>query len=580
VAAPSWTADEPPASGWTAVQLPDVWTHRWPRFDGVTWYRLRWHEDGPIVPRGLYLRDLSLAGVISLNGVELARDAHLQEPLSRSWNLPRYFRLDEPLLRPGQNELLVRVSGLANFQPGLGAISLGPPDQLRAQYARDNLVRRSLQWVGIGITAMMAVLYGMLWLLRRSEVSYGWFCLFCLLWLPFSSNYVALSAWPFDSTDIYQRVNHMLMLASLGAFFMFALHFCERNAEWLRLLAGAPLAAFVLALAIAPDDALVNVRNATVLLGVAVYLAACVLIVHDAFTRRRAEALVLAVALALTVAAAIHDVLVFLQWLPGNNYYAALSSAATVIGISFALTWRLVRGLQLVENFNQELRQRVNEASERLAQTLRHQHDAELVQTRLTERLNLVRDLHDGLGMTLNSHISALQAHRGQQSPDALWALREVSDDLRLIIESSAFDDTDELAERIVPLRHRCTRVLEAAGIECHWQFERLAGCRMGARRGLDFLRVLQEALTNVLKHSGATQVDVRIAHSGSDLRLSVHDNGRGLDTDEAARGTGAGMGLTSIRARAARLGGWVEIRSRAGSTVLELCCPATVESA
>jgi len=131
-----------------------------------------------------------------------------------------------------------------------------------------------------------------------------------------------------------------------------------------------------------------------------------------------------------------------------------------------------------------------------------------------------------------------------------------------------------------VPLRHRCTRVLEAAGIECHWQFERLAGCRMGARRGLDFLRVLQEALTNVLKHSGATQVDVRIAHSGSDLRLSVHDNGRGLDTDEAARGTGAGMGLASIRARAARLGGWVEIRSRAGSTVLELCCPATVESA
>jgi len=577
--AASWTDAAPPLDGWVAVQLPDLWTTRWPTHDGVTWYRLRWREPGALQPRGLFLRDMTLAGVISVNGVELARDAGLVEPLSRSWNVPRYFRLDAPVLRPGRNELLVRVSGLTNFQPGLGAVALGEPEAIHADFLRDNLVRRSLQWVSIGITAMMAVLYGMLWLMRRSEVSYGWFCLFCLLWLPFSTNYVALSPWPFDSTDIYQRVNHILLLASIGAFFMFALHFCNRNVEWLRLLAGAPLAAFVLALAVVPANALIDVRNATVIMVVGVYLCACAMIVHDAFTKRRAEAAVLALALAFTVVMAIHDTLVFLQWLPGHNYYAALASAATVIGISFALTWRLVRGLRLVEHFNQELSRRVNDAGERLAHTLRQQHDAELVQTRLTERLNLVRDLNDGLGMTLNAHINALQARPGEAGPDALSALQEVNDDLRLIIESSAFDDSDELADRILPLRHRCTRLLEAAGIECHWQFERLADCRLGTRRGLDFLRVLQEALTNVLKHSGATQVDVRIAQVGHDLRLSVRDNGRGLPREDGAAAS-AGMGLASMHARAARLGGSLEMRSRGGNTVLELSCPVSVETA
>nr|WP_301334521.1 ATP-binding protein [Variovorax dokdonensis] len=493
------------------------------------------------------------------------------------------------MLREGNNELLVRVSGLANFQPGLGKVTIGPPDLLHAEAERDHLVRRSLQWVSIGITAMMAVLFGMLWLLRPSEITYGWFSLFCLLWLPFSYNYVALSAWPFASTDTFQRVNHVFLLASLGAFFMFALHFCQRSAEWLRFLAGAPLAAFALALLIAPENVLVDVRNATVLGGMTVYSIACVLILHDALVHRRPEAVVLAGALALTVGTGIHDTLVFLEFLPGNNYYASLASAATVVGISFALTWRLVRGLRMVENFNQELRARVEEASARLAQTLRRQHEVELVQTRLAERLNLVRDLHDGLGMTLTGHISALQKgaqigtdrSRGEPGAEALWALREVNDDLRLIIESSAFDDTDELSERIVPLRHRCTRLLEAAGIECRWQVERLTDCRMDARRGLDFLRLLQEALTNVLRHSHATQVNVRIALAGQQLVLSVHDNGRGIDAGLGdGSGTPRGMGLSNMRARAQRLDGQLDIHSTPGSTLLELRCPTTLERA
>lgn len=571
-----WNASAPPTDGWTPVGLPDAWAARWPGFDGVVWYRLRWSGGSGATqppPLGLLVEYVNMAGAAYLNGSLIGRDASLVEPLSRSWNLPRFWVLDAPLLRPDSNELLIRVSGLSAYQPGLGAVTLGAPEALRPAYRESLLIRRTLPLLGIGLTLVMGVMYGMLWLLRRSELSYGWFSLFSLLWVLYSYNYVAFDTWPFAGTDAFQRANHMALLASIACFFMFALHFCELaragTQRAVLLVGGAGLAT----LSAMPPPWLEAARDTTVLVVLFGYFASCAIIARHAFVSRRLEVAVLAVCLLLPVAAGVHDTLIFLEWLPGTRYYVSLSSSATLVGISFALTWRMVRGMRLVEHFNAELRQRVDEATRRLAEGLKRQHAAELVQTRLTERLSLVRDLHDGLGMTLSSHIHTL-GNRADGGEDgvALWALKEVNDDLRLIIESSAFDDTDELADRLVPLRHRSTRLLEAAGIECRWQLQGLQGCRLGGKRDLDFLRVLQEALANVLKHSGATQVEVRIETAAEQVRLAIHDNGRGFAGD-ASSPSSAGMGLQNMRARAARLGGTLEIRTGASGTLLELRC-------
>ncbi|MDM0076863.1 7TM diverse intracellular signaling domain-containing protein [Variovorax sp. J2P1-59] len=571
-----WNATSPPSGGWTTVTLPDNWATRWPGFDGVVWYRLRWTEAADVSqvqPLGLMVEYVNMAGAMYLNGSLIGRDTHLAEPLSRSWNMPRHWLLDAPLLRPGTNELLVRVSGMSAYQPGLGAVSRGEPALVKSTFRQINVMQRTLQLVGIGLTLVMGIVYGMLWLLRRAEVSYGWFSLFSLLWVLFSYNFVAVEAWPFASTDAFQRANHVTLLASLTSFFLFALHFCDlagRRLQWSILAVGG---ACIATLILAPQALQEPVRSATVLGTLAIYLGGCALIVRHAFRSRRMEVAVLALCLMLPVVAAAHDTLVFLQWLPGNRYYAPLSASATLLGISFALTWRMVKGLRLVENFNAELRQRVDEATRRLADGLSRQHAAELVQTRLTERLSLVRDLHDGLGMTLSSHIHTLGNREGEVDGVALWALKEVNDDLRLIIESSAFDDTDELAERLVPVRHRSTRLLEAANIECHWSLEGLETCQLTGKRGLDFLRVLQEALANVLKHSCATRVDIRIDARQGQLALSIRDNGQGFAPDAASRSS-AGMGLKNMHARAARLGGTLDIRSGTSGTTMELRCP------
>jgi signal transduction histidine kinase len=85
--------------------------------------------------------------------------------------------------------------------------------------------------------------------------------------------------------------------------------------------------------------------------------------------------------------------------------------------------------------------------------------------------------------------------------------------------------------------------------------------------------RTAQEALTNVGKHAGATQVVVDLAISGGVLSLEVSDNGRGLASADLAKASS--FGIRGLRERAATVGGWIDLSSRGGEgTTLILSVP------
>jgi signal transduction histidine kinase len=77
---------------------------------------------------------------------------------------------------------------------------------------------------------------------------------------------------------------------------------------------------------------------------------------------------------------------------------------------------------------------------------------------------------------------------------------------------------------------------------------------------GTEILRMLQEALTNARRHSGAGNVEVRLSEDGNELVVEVDDDGRGFEP-----GIRPGVGFTSMRERAALLGGYLEIDSHVG---------------
>ena len=569
--AAGWDDDAPPQDGWTAVTLPDSWSARWPSFDGVAWYRLRWDE--PERPRatGLLLSYLSMAGAVFLNGVPIDRDASLVEPLTRAWNTPRSWYLAPPLLRPGTNTLLIRVSGFAAYQPGLGTLTLGAPAAVQALYRHERLMRHDLKILGMAVTTAVACLFATLWVLRRRESAYGWFAKMCVLWLLFSLNEVVTSPWPFRSTHGWQAFSTSMLLGFGSTFVVFVLRFCGLRAPRLTAALLALAAAGMADLALAAPPALGAHRDVWVMAAGLLILAGCAFLLAYSLPRRNRRQRALAPFAVVVAVAAMHDLLVFFDIFDSNIYYSTLASYALLFGMATVLALRFVTNLQRIEHFNEELIAQVSAARAELGATLAQQHHLELAHARVRERVELVSDLHDGLGGMLVGSIATLE-----HSPDALAApqllamLKSLRDDLRLIIDATGgAGDARTFGELLVPLRHRIGQSLDASGIACHWRLSGLERLELPASQRLDVLRFLQEALTNVLKHSGARRVDVAIAHAGGWLDIEVRDDGHGFVAEAAP--PGGGKGLPSLHARAARLGGALQLAATPEGTRVAL---------
>lgn len=564
-----WDAPAPPLTGWTPVTLPDVWAGRWPGFDGVVWYRLSWRQSGAARPCAILLDYLNMAGAVYLNGSLLSRDTNLTEPLSRAWNTPRIWIVDSPVLRDGGNTLLIRVSGLAAYSPGLGNVVRGDPAPVMAQYRHAVLLRQDLQFFGLAITVTLGGVFLALWIMRRQESAYGWFAAMSIAWWCYAYNQIAISPWPFATTHAWEKFSSIAFLFYCASFMVFVLRFCRRRAPraeralWAIVLIGSGW------LIVTPGSAIADARALWALIPMAGFIVSCGLLLWFSWRSREIEQQILTVCMVIFIAVGVHDLLVFVGILNTNIYYAVFTSQALMLSMALALAWRFAQNVRKIEQFNDELRSRVDLATQELAHTLTRQHTLEVANARLGERLNLAHDLHDGLGGTLVSSIAALEHSPADISSDRfLSILKELRDDLRIVIDAAAHstEDSASLAEQIGPLRHRMTRIFENRQIECSWLIDGADPCNLSAAQVLDITRILQEALTNVLKHSRARRVQIVLRTTKNAFELRVTDDGVGFET-HGQSGSHYSTGLRSMAHRAARLGATFEVSSASGST-------------
>ncbi|WP_246792785.1 sensor histidine kinase [Burkholderia perseverans] len=573
----AWDAAMPPAAGWLRVTLPDVWTSRWPGFDGVVWYRLNWSGAcGAGAPLAVFIDYLNMAGAVYLNGTMLGRDAQLTEPLSRAWNMPRYWLLPAPLLHAGAhagNTLLIRVSGLAAYAPGLGPVLVGPPEMVARHYGHSHEIRRDLQLYSLAVTSTLGCFFVVLWLMRRRESVYGWFGLQSLAWWCFQMNQAATTPWPFTSTDGWEAAMSVAVVLFASSFAMFTLRFASRRYPRLEAVLWALAAAQAMAMLVTPHAAIETVRAVIAMIPAATFIGCCAAFIVFSLRRPRADRLAMSACMLIFIAACLHDILTFLGVLADNVYYTSIAAQFEMIGMALVLAWRFVTNLRRIEQFNDELTGAVADAKRDLRDTLDREHALQVANARLNERLSLAQDLHDGLGGTLVSSITTLE-HAPHDMPPArfLGILKELRDDLRIIIDSAALDHagTRSLDGFIAPLRHRLARAFEAQDIDCRWRLDGIDTLHLPNAVCLDLMRILQEAATNALRHSGATRIEIGLAHDdASGLRLTVADNGHGFDPE--APTPHGGIGMRSLRARVGRLGGQLRIDSGAGGTTIAI---------
>ncbi|MER6946703.1 sensor histidine kinase [Nonomuraea sp. NPDC000554] len=194
-----------------------------------------------------------------------------------------------------------------------------------------------------------------------------------------------------------------------------------------------------------------------------------------------------------------------------------------------------------------------------------------ILTAREEERRRLRRDLHDGLGQTLSGMAMAINIARStlKNSPDSTDALLQ---DLRSGMDAV----TGDIRELVYGLRPPALddlglagAVRELAGQSAEVEVEGDLSA-LPAAVEVAVYRIVQEALTNIRRHAQATRGRITLQRDRSALRVQVSDDGRGLP--EARR---SGVGLTSMRERAAELGGICVVTGEPGKgTRVEVMLP------
>ena len=195
------------------------------------------------------------------------------------------------------------------------------------------------------------------------------------------------------------------------------------------------------------------------------------------------------------------------------------------------------------------------------------------------ERLHLAREVHDDLGGNLTTIKIGLS-----------WLMRHLPPEQPLLIERTAY--LDNVVDQTFEAAHRIASNLRPAALDfgivpaIAWQLQRFTrntdiphefsapedAIPLGPDAEIAAFRIVQEALTNVAKHARATRVKLRLVREPDSLRITLTDNGRGL---QPAPENGHGFGILGMIERAAALGGALTVQpARRQGTQVSLRIP------
>jgi len=233
----------------------------------------------------------------------------------------------------------------------------------------------------------------------------------------------------------------------------------------------------------------------------------------------------------------------------------------------------LHRQARQLEALNQELR--------RLSSSLIAAQD--------DERRRIARELHDGLGQDLSAAKMMLDGivHLEQPTP----ARKQTAADVSMLIDRS-IKQVRSISHLLHPplldevglnsaLQWYLEGLTKRSGIQTFLEVDPRDFPRLGPELETAVFRIVQEALTNVFRHSGANTGWVTLAKADGEIVVTVRDNGKGIpERVSELRGDSIGIGIGGMRQRVKEFGGELRLRNASPGTLLEVVIPANSAAA
>lgn len=264
----------------------------------------------------------------------------------------------------------------------------------------------------------------------------------------------------------------------------------------------------------------------------------------------------------------LHDILMinnFIDRREGSTIqYSVIPS---VILFSFFLIKRFVKSISEAERLAETLEHRVREKQKALQIQFQELAELEKESTLSEERERIMRDVHDGIGGQLLSVLTVLQEQTGDVFDNVRDKVKFSLIDLRFVIDS--LDPTlDDLPTLLGMMRMRLIDQLESANIELEWAVTDLPEIyNTSPRRNLHIMRIVQEAITNSIKHSGSTKMKLATGVNNNRIYIDVIDYG----SKTIIPAKNISRGITNMHYRAGQLDADLNIHHSDNGTSVRL---------
>ncbi len=559
------------------VTLPDDWSRSRPDAESPIWYRVPFVAHDPLGTRpqgllGLAIPHACATYTVLLNGQRIydsgGTDAYVQD-----CSHPQLVVLPPALLQHGNNVLDLRLAGqrLAEVGSrhragGLSMLTIGPLAELQAgQRLRTALAVTLPQALDATLLLMGGFMFVLGFFNRRASylayfgaLSFGWALLDTRLWLR---------EWPLSVHTVEVLLSTLLPLVTQAA-----VQFLLRYGGWRnrRIDIGLPLQVLLVPLSLlaaGPDWVYVLTMAWTAVLALQVVVAA-VFYLRIERQRHPASFRTMAALLALVALAGLVEIAAQRVGTPPlSAQLARLVVPLVLVLVGMRLVQQHGRALQQSEAGRVQLENRVREATAEIERNFRQLSELKIEQVTERERKRIAADLHDDLGAKLLTIVHTSESDR------ISTLAREALEEMRLSVRGLT-GKAVRLSDALGDWRAEVVSRLAQAGIEADWSAPEDLPQRLSARAYVQTTRILREATSNIIKHSGATYCSVRCQVADGDFQLIVQDNGDGIVIEPDGR-LDRGHGMATMKQRAKQLQGQCLVESGPGfGTVIRLTLP------
>lgn len=587
-----------------AGQLPGPVTlpHAWAAMPGAAvpagaWsaiYRLTFDDPDATLPAVYIERACSNLEVWVNGNLMGVGGGRMSEPFAQRCFYPHLFTIARALLKPGGNELVIKLVGnplhrsaQRPHQAGLSVIQVGEEAVLREAYNGRYFANITVPKMSGAIMALLGSFILILAWIRPKERYLLFYGLTLAGWALITTRFF-VSDYQLAGLVVSHFVVSIVTATLVCLVFywgtQFFLYFVGLPLRWLGPWLASQCALAPVALWVAGPERLFSGITVIYSAFVLQFVVAIVWATVKSWARLRREFLILgpivliSTLLILTQIAQQHG----LMDVP-KVHLSHFSMPLTFVAIGIRLVQQFMQALATSEQSNALLVQRVAEKTQEIEHNYAQISELRATQAAEAERQRIASDLHDDLGAKLLT--IAQSSETSLSGPDdgkpgltgarTAQLARQALDEMRLSVRgltASPMPARDLFAD----WRGETLQRLELAHIRGHWQQpEPPEGLQLNARLQVQLTRVLREAISNVIRHSQATACSVQLVVDAGHLSLCIDDNGRGLPAagspirqqpglGQATRAQGAaaapaggtGHGLINIERRAFHLGG------------------------